>query len=622
MLRQNQIEVQLDSSWEFYDLLNRLIKVEEVSAEQLCEGLCSPSMLSKIRKGERLPNKMLRDRLMSRLGIADGRNENFLSYEEYRRWEYFNTILSSIENEEYLQAEEMLQSLQEGQGIELQFYYTMMAQLYNCQGLDKSIVGKMYEKAVKITVPEVDVKKIEDMLLSPQELNLILEYVKYKHPAKLVQYCESIIVCIDKMQFDEQTRAQIYPKVVFYQCEAMKKECNPDCRKILRLSNRAIEILRATRKLYYLWELLRVRDWSYTEIINAVYEGKEQKRNAIAKLQEENTRWLNALEEIYSRFNIVPSMKTFNYLYFQTEIYCINDVIRIRREMLGMTKKELCENICDEKTIGRLENHQSKVQMPIVKKLFERLGLSGEFQRIDVISSNPESLKIIDRLMNAVNNYELDVSIHLLEELEMLLSMDYKLNRQYMKRYETLILMRSGEISKEEGERRIKEALEYTILYEDIKDAKEIYLTNGELSCIHNMAICKGNNEINEYHIFLKKMYEGLEEEGKIREHISMYEFVMPAIASVLGNSGDYDASDIISKKIILEDIRSKRMGMLDACIYSTIWNSQARFKKGMIESCNVDIEKELELCVTLSKITKKTHFEEFYSNKLKELRN
>lgn len=620
MLRQNQIEVQLDSSWEFYDLLNRLIKVEEVSAEQLCEGLCSPSMLSKIRKGERLPNKMLRDRLMSRLGISAGRNENFLSYEEYEKWKYYNTILESIENEKYLYAEEMLQSLRESKGIELQFYYTMTAQLYGCQEVDEKIIGELYEKAVKITVPNVDKKNIEDMLLSPQELNLILEYVKYKHPMKLTQYCESIITCIDKMNFDEQTQAQIYPKVVLYQCEALKKEHNIDYKKILRLSDKVIELLRVTRKLYFLWELLQIRDWSYKKLIDATNECEEQKRNTIIKLQEENMSWLKALEQIYRRCNTAPNMKTFNYLYFQTEVYCINDVIRIRREMLGLTKKELCENICDEKTVGRLENHQSKVQMPIVKKLFERLGLSGEFQRVDVISSNPECLGLIERFISSINNYELETSIILLKELKNILSSDYGLNRQFLKRYETLILMRSGEITKEECNSRIKEALEYTLLYEHVKDAKEVYLTTGEISCIYSMAIGKGNGELNEYHIFLRNLYEKFEKEGKIREHISMYEFVMPAIASVLGNSGDYETSDIISKKILLADIRSKRMGMLDACIYSLLWNNQARLKT-KIKTCEIDVKKELELCITFSKMTKKKYFEKFYCSKLQNMK-
>ena len=75
--------IQLSDTWEFYDLFDRLLRVQEIPEEKISEGLCSVSMISRIRQGERTPNKMMRDRLVARLGLADDRNENFLGYEEY-----------------------------------------------------------------------------------------------------------------------------------------------------------------------------------------------------------------------------------------------------------------------------------------------------------------------------------------------------------------------------------------------------------------------------------------------------------------------------------------------------------------------------------------------------------
>ena len=81
---------------EFCALLEQLMREQNVNMERLCEGLCSVSMLTRIRKGERTPAKMMRDRLLGRLGISDERCEHFLNPEDYARWEERYRILRHI----------------------------------------------------------------------------------------------------------------------------------------------------------------------------------------------------------------------------------------------------------------------------------------------------------------------------------------------------------------------------------------------------------------------------------------------------------------------------------------------------------------------------------------------
>ena len=59
------------------------------------------------------------------------------------------------------------------------------------------------------------------------------------------------------------------------------------------------------------------------------------------KAKQENEKWKQALEMVYSLSGLQPQMKTSCYFYMQQEMYCINEVIRCRREMFGMTKKKL-----------------------------------------------------------------------------------------------------------------------------------------------------------------------------------------------------------------------------------------------------------------------------------------
>lgn len=92
----------------FSVLLERLIAEQNIQAERLREGLCTASMMARIRSGERLPNKMMRDRMIARLGVSGERNEHLLNPEDYAQWEKRRDIVKSVQRKETKRAEELL----------------------------------------------------------------------------------------------------------------------------------------------------------------------------------------------------------------------------------------------------------------------------------------------------------------------------------------------------------------------------------------------------------------------------------------------------------------------------------------------------------------------------------
>lgn len=148
------------TSWKFCELLKKQLQISNVSIEKLSEGLCSPSMLSRICNGERTPNKMLRDRLMQRLGLSDDRNENFIFLEEYEKWTIRQKIVVLINKEDFLPAEKLLEAYEKDitNHVQRQFCQVMRIQILQMKNLEIEQLGKLYEKAVKLTVPNVDKK--------------------------------------------------------------------------------------------------------------------------------------------------------------------------------------------------------------------------------------------------------------------------------------------------------------------------------------------------------------------------------------------------------------------------------------------------------------------------------
>ena len=155
--------------------------------------------------------------------------------------------------------------------------------------------------------------------------------------------------------------------------------------------------------------------------------------------------------------------KTSCYLYQQKEAYCIGDVIRRRREMLGLTKKELCKGICSEKTIGRLEAKKTKPQIDIVRQLFERLNLSGEYQRWQIVTKDIKAFSIVGKIIQCANNRDFKNTQEYLNELGQYASMENPINRQYKERIEVNLKLRQGLISKEGARIQLEKILAYTI---------------------------------------------------------------------------------------------------------------------------------------------------------------
>ena len=106
----------------------------------------------------------------------------------------------------------------------------------------------------------------------------------------------------------------------------------------------------------------------------------------------------------------------------------------------------------------------------------------------------------------------------------------------------------------------------------------------------------------------LVALCELYEEYRRLEECFDMYEFVMGAVASELGNKAEYDLSDKISMKILKNSLLYRRMGVLYEEIYALLWNDVQREKNQHPVKRGVDIKKELQKCIMLCEMCGDTH--------------
>ena len=683
----------------FHNFLAGMRIGKRVKMEQLCGGICSVSTLARIEAGERLPGKLVRDRLLERLGIANSGFEDFLPVEEYERWRNRQELLQAIADRNEEKAAGLIQCYEQesmwsytqadreedtgGAALERQFYLTMKAQLMQYRGLSQEKLCAAFKEALELTVLPGTARR-RHIFLSAKEWNLLLEYVRFGgnveslqkdnqkaekkagmseevtcagHSYKIQVYGQ-FLAAIEDSSMDLAAFVGIYPKVAYYLCrECMQEpEGQWNCMEMLGICARAVDMLRSTERLYYLCELLEGMERILVVYIGCQEQGPDTedgvtwqtawnqlskenrsaavkaveitqdtmplRRTELASLLVQIRQWRWVLAEVYREYGMPQQMDNCCYLYWQFQNYCVGDVVRRRRKMLGLSVKELCEGICSEKTLRRLENNKTKTQMPIVMELFERMGLPTEYQRKEIVMERYLDFAIYNAMAKALNNNDTEGVDKSLDRLKSSLDLNLLINRQELQHIEILNELRKKNISPEEAVSCIRKTLELTFPWQAAQHAAEGYMTCGELGCLYNIAMKTRGEEKEEYVELLKKICDQYMLKNDIKNHIDMYEFIMDGVASHLGNMGQYEESSRISASIIKEKLSLGRMGMLHMSLYNILWN-ETQYKK---DTKNIPVEQslsreeELQKCILLAELCKDVFYENIYREKMNQI--
>lgn len=616
-------ELQALDLWDFPTLVRKAREIQHITLEDLCKGICSFSMIGRIERGERYPDKELRDRILARLGVCSDGYENFLFQEDYLVWKRKQGIVNAIEKSNYEAAENLLKYYDEAgetDKLGMQFSLVMRAQIMQKQNEAHERIARLCEEAVKLTVPDIDCRAVGELCLSVQELDMILEYERYCHPERLASRCEEILTYIKSDMFDIYSYVKIYPKVVYY-LYISTPEADRDWTRTLRLCNDGIEQLRTAGRMYYLWELLEIKKEGMTKLLHQVGDSKGAiTRQTLENIVKTTADWLDALDFVHNLCETHRGMESSCYLYQQKEAYCISDVIRRRREMLGLTKKKLCEGVCSEKTIGRLEANKTKPQLAVVRRLFEKMNLSGEYQRWQIVTDDVRAFPIYDELGRCINDREFEKVEILLHKLESYISMENPINKQFRSRVEVHLAVGENRITKIEAREQLKKVLEYTIPYQSALKQGEKYLTNAEIMCLLNIIVYFKEVQIGPIFYMLKDLCEQMEHDDGISEHIALWETIMTNIASIFGSIGEYSISNTLGMKNIKECVYCYRMNILVANLYSIIWNFGECRKKSIPTNEGYQEKEYLEKCLLLCQLNKNTCKEAVVQRRLQEL--
>lgn len=565
-MKETKVYPQSEADQDFAKLLKNIRTEENVSLDQLAMGLMSASQLVKIENGERPINKNIRDRLLERLGIAKELYENLLDLCDFEEWDYKKKILSAIQNKKIEDAYRLLKEykahLRENDRINHQFILAMWGEVLKQEGASKEKIAECYRKAVILTIPDAEKVWWEKRPLSVLEMNLLLE-----------TQTENLKIC-----------------------------------------EKAIDKLRDAGRTYYLVELLEIE----IQILETMPEDAVTEHLEKNETDKINARELiSVIKNLYAEYEVPAYMQDCTYFYQQKWIFSMKDVLRTRRAMFGLTQEQLCEGICSVKSLRRAEKGQTDMQRETLKKLLNRLGLSGQMQWSRLITSDREVIRMAEELADYINDRKFSVASKQLESLKSRIDLDIPQNKQYFLEKQALLEFEQGKVTREEFVKMEKEALECTLCAENLYRKENVYLTEREIICISNSWKGMEGKQKRESINLILRLYDYYALNNGLSQAISVYEIVTEAAVNELGNNGEHVRAEEIDRKSIKASLSCRRVWDIHYKIYDILWNEKKLMKKSGKRVSNNRMNTELKRCIIMSHYVKRYFYENVYKEKL-----
>ncbi len=608
-----------EPDYSFGTYLTELREYKNISQEQLSDGLCDTGMLSRFERGEREPDRLLQERLMTRLGVQVENHTNYLCYEDYlhaKKREEIMLALMKVKPETGALLEDYKENYLQEHFLDEQFYLVMLAQYVRQQGCEEAELEKLFQRAILLTVPDAAERDLPKCVLSMEEIYILIEFLRYSPKYRSLERYEQVIEYIEKSQETSLAMVKLYPQVVYYYFLEWQQNGEKSDRMVQRVwdfCKRGIQLLRENDRMFFLDEILMV-----CQTMIEVYGVKpDEASDGFAEQQLYN--WRDGVRKLYEYCGISPQMKECCHVFVGAENYCLGDVIRVRREMLKISKTTLSAGICTPRTIARLERNETNTHSSIVKQILLRLNLSPTAYSVEVATNSHSERELYWKVATAINSQDKNIVRIGIERLKKKLDMDVVINKrtvEYMESVYHRYMDEQGATDIKGHAERLRKCLSYTLDNPNAFENSELYFDNFEMICIRNLSGILEGSEKQLYREAIEKNYAS----GRYTNYLRQMEYMQGWIASKLGNDGEYNKSDQMTKELMWMGLFYRHSFVVHRNVYGLEWNDRQRMKNKTALYSLEEHKEMLRICILLSEFEELTHREVEYRKVLDEM--
>ncbi len=277
-------------------------------------------------------------------------------------------------------------------------------------------------------------------------------------------------------------------------------------------------------------------------------------------------------------------------------VYRIGEVLRMKREALGITREKLCElsgEACSVQTLYRMESGKVKVKKETYRRLMECMGELAERCYAPVLLTEPEQLNSFSEIQTAMVKGDYETAKWKLEEIEQFMIPGYIRNKQNLLEKASSIQFRNNEITEEEYEKKLWEALWHTVPYTDKPELPEWPYNEEEISILFklvNLYINSKKYETAEQILFhmkksIKRHY--MEED----DYVNWHSCILCELADIRCLNKEYQKAIEYCEEGIEDDKNQRILGGITGLLYNFAWSKEKQIREGILP------EKERALC-------------------------
>ena len=601
-------------------ILRKLRIEQDLNQKELSKGLCSVATLSRIEAGERIPDKLLFDSLITRLGKDSSKWELILKDNDRKLFLKRKRIEYLIWAEEWEELEKEIEKYKLFKGVaeHLQKQYVNFIEAILCKE------KKQYEQALQYcyeglkktnAIQNNEKLKIKGRL-SRNELDLFCligeVFICQKQPVVyLCNYWVMLLEYIEKFCKDDIYNYKFLIKVHYYLSQITYKYQYKQC---IYHFDMGIEKIKKFKSVYYLKEyiewmqILRKKD----NTIVPEFSDKEIE-HLLFTLKEWNCKSRKIREkEIYIKAN--------------NGVYSINEIIKNTRYAVGKTQEDMIiideedRVIGDQSNLSKIENQKRTPRKKTSELYLEQLGLRGkdEYFYLSIVGLDFEMQEIrykIDQYISSHNISEAKKQLLLLKEK---LNTSNIRNKQYIKEIELFIRSEEEIIPCDEWVKELRNILSLTVKDVDyVLNQEKIrgFLTREELYLVMNIGCAY--HDSGDYE-------KAVEYYGKLETYFyeyyplasgKIYKTLLYNLSQVYGLMGEYEKSIEKSHICIFMDLLDSDTNIYCQAIYNIGWC----YGKMMLETEDcIQIQQYKKKCVEMFK--QSYLISKYYKNKMVEM--
>lgn len=424
--------------------------------EELLRGICQQGELTKIEAGERVPEKMLADALMQRLGRCTDTLEAIMSVEEYIFFDMRETLQRHFYEKNYEKNCSLIEKYRRHkraeQPLHRQFLNKYEAVNEYCKDNDASLCLKRLEQALEITFPEWGRMPISNYCLCSQELHLLIliaYFMMPKNEVRAVWILMETVAYLEKRYYEEE-KVKLLPQCLWLLAEYSKRR--GEWEKVEEYSRAGVECLTRNGALPLLRELLGLR----IESLRKLREGKEE---------EALCNQLESLEAVLARYADwvlkMDDLSKLHYFYHEEEVSLDYEMLRDIRKNKGISQGDV--QSCTQGSLSRIETGKQSPSRKRVVEIAKELGVDKSYYISRVQSEDYDLYELCHWRNQASYNYEWDKELVMLDKLAEELDMSIPVNKQYIEACRISIKKIKEEIEPNNAFHQLEDILRYTM---------------------------------------------------------------------------------------------------------------------------------------------------------------